>query len=62
MHAEFLFDVIQETAQVLGVNQLPISGGHPHMDVLVEWLNRTLKQILSKIVWQWSVPATTLIK
>ena len=48
--AEFLSDILQETAQVLGVTQLPTSGGHPQTDGLVERLNRTLKQMLSKIV------------
>ena len=47
--AEFLSDVVQEAAQVLGVKQLPISGGHPQTDGLVERLNRTFKQILSKV-------------
>ena len=48
--AEFLSDVLQETAEVLGVTQLPTSGGHPQADGMVERLNRTLKQMLSKIV------------
>ena len=48
--AEFLSDVFQETAEVLGVTQLPTSGGHPQTDGMVERLNRTLKQMLSKIV------------
>jgi len=47
---EFLSDVIQETAQVVGVKQLPTSGGHPQTDGLIERLNRTLKQMLSKVV------------
>ena len=48
--AEFLLDVLQETAEVLGVTQLPTSGGHPQTDEMGERLNRTLKQMLSKIV------------
>ena len=48
--AEFLSDVLQESAQVLGVTQLPTSGGHPQTDGLVEGLNRTLKQMLSKVL------------
>jgi len=48
--AEFLSDVIQETAQELGVKQLPTSGGHPQTDGLVERLNQTLKQMLSKVM------------
>ena len=48
--AEFLSDVFQETAQILGIKQLPTSGGHPQTDGLVERLNRTLKQMLSKVV------------
>ena len=47
--AEFLSDVIQETAQVVGVKQLPTSGGLPQTDGLVERLNRTLKQMLTKV-------------
>ena len=48
--AKFLSDVLQEMAEVLGVTQLPISGGHPQTDGMVERLNRTLKQLFSKIV------------
>ena len=48
--AEFLSDVVQETATVLGITQLPTSGGHPQTDGLVERMNRTLKQMLAKVV------------
>ena len=48
--AEFLSELLQETAQLLGVEQLPTSGGHPQTDGLVERFNRTLKQMLSKLV------------
>ena len=48
--AEFLSDVLQDTAAILGVKQLPTSGGHPQTDGLVERLNRTLKSVLSKLV------------
>ena len=48
--AEFLSDVSQETAQILGIKQLPTSGGHPQTDGLVERLHRTLEQMLSKVV------------
>jgi len=48
--AEFLSNVIQETAQVLGMKQLPPSDGHPQTDGLVEQLNYTLNQMLSKVV------------
>jgi len=41
---EFLSNVLQDTAELLGVQQLPTSGGHPQMDGLVERL------ILSKLV------------
>jgi len=34
--AEFLSNVLQETAQLIGVDQLPTSGGHPQTDGLVE--------------------------
>jgi len=39
---EFSSDVLQDTAAILGVEQLPTSGGHPQTDGLVEQLNRTL--------------------
>ena len=48
--AEFLSEVLQETARLVGVTQLPTSEGHPQMDGLVERLNRTLKQMLTKLV------------
>ena len=48
--AEFLSDVIQETAKLIGLEQLPTSGGHPQTDGLVEHFNRTLKQMLAKLV------------
>ena len=48
--AEFLSDIVQETATLLGIAQLPTSGGHPQMDGQVERMNRTLKQMLSKVV------------
>lgn len=50
--AEFLSEVLQETAQLLGLTQLPTSGGHPQTDGLVERFNRTLKQMLAKLVGQ----------
>ena len=48
--AEFLSEVLQEIAELLGLRQLPASGGHPQTDGLVEWFNRTLKQMLAKVV------------
>ena len=48
--AEFLSDVLQETARLIGVKQLLTSGGHPQTDGLVERFNKTLKQMLSKVV------------
>ena len=48
--AEFLSDVLQDTATIMGLTQLPTSGGHPQTDGLVERLNRTLKSMLSKVV------------
>ena len=47
---EFLSDVLQDTAAVFGLQQLPTSGGHPQTDGLVERLNRTLKAMLTKLV------------
>ena len=48
--AKFLSDVLQDTAAIMGLSQLPASRGHPQTDGLVEQLNRTLKAMLSKIV------------
>jgi len=48
--AEFLSNVLQETALLIGIEQLPTSGGHPQTDRLVERFNRTLKQMLQKLV------------
>lgn len=48
--AEFMSDMLQETARILGITQLPTSGGHPQTDGMVERLNRTLKQMLTKVV------------
>ena len=42
--------MLQETASLLGISQLPTSGGHPQTDGLVERFNRTLKQMLAKLV------------
>ena len=47
---EFLSDVLQDTAAILGLQQLPTSGGHPQTDGQVEHLNRTLKAMLTKLV------------
>ena len=43
-------DVLQETARILGITQLPTLGGHPQTDGMVERLNRILKQMLTKVV------------
>ena len=48
--SEFLSDVLQDTAELLGVQQLPTSGGNLQTDGLVERLNRTLKVMLSKFM------------
>jgi len=45
---EFLSDILQDTAELLGVQQLPTSGGRTQTDGLVERINRTLKVMLSK--------------
>ena len=47
---EFLSNVIQETAKLMGLEQLPTSGGHPQTDGLVECFNRTLNQMLAELV------------
>lgn len=51
--AEFLSDVLQDTATILGLKQLPTSGGHPQTDGLVERFIRTLKDMLVKLVESW---------
>ena len=48
--AEFLAEVLQETPHLMGISQLPTSGGHPQTNGLVERFNRTLKQMLCKLV------------
>jgi len=48
--AKFLSDIVQETAMILGMTQLLTSGGHPRTDGQVERMNRTLKQMLAKVV------------
>ena len=48
--AEFLADVFQETAHLMGITQLPTLGGHPQANTFVEHFNRTLKQMLYKLV------------
>ena len=47
---EFLSDILQDTAFILGVKQLPTSPAHPQCDCLVERFNQTLKAMLSKLV------------
>ena len=48
--AEFLLKVLQGIAALLGLDQLPTSGGYPQTDGLVEQFNCTLKQMLAKVV------------
>ena len=48
--AKFLSEVLQETASLLSITQLPTSGGHPQTDGLVERFNHTLKRMLAKLV------------
>ena len=47
--AEFLLEELQETASLMGITQLPTSGGHPQTDSQVERFNRTFKQMLAKL-------------
>ena len=48
--AEFMAEVLQEAASLLGITQLPTSGGHFQTDGLVEHFNHMLKQMLAKLV------------
>ena len=48
--AEFLSNVLQEVARLIGVKQLQTSGGLPQTDGLMERFNKTLKQMLLKLV------------
>ena len=47
---EFLSDVLQDTAFILGLKQLLTSPRYPLCDGLVEQFNWTLKTMLSKVV------------
>ena len=46
---EFLSDILQETATLLGITQLPTSGGYPQTDGQEKRMNGTLKQMLAVI-------------
>ena len=37
------------THELIGLSQLPMSGGHPLTDVLMKQFNSTLKQMLAKV-------------
>ena len=47
-------EVLQETVRLFGLTLLPTSGSHPQINGLVERLNSTLKQMLSKIATKGS--------
>jgi len=47
---ELLADVLQDTAFILGIKQLPTTPGHPQCDGLIERFNRTLKSKPAKVV------------
>ena len=42
--------MLQDTAAIFALRQLPTSGGHPQTDGLVERFNWTLKNMLTKLV------------
>ena len=47
---KFLSDLLQDTAELMGVQQLSTAGGYPQTDSLVERFNWTLKNMLCKLV------------
>ena len=47
---EFLSELLQDIAELMEIQQLPTAGGHPQTEGLVERFNRTLKNILCKLV------------
>ena len=44
---EFLSNILQDTAFILGIKQLPTSPKHPQYNNIVERFNHTLKAMLS---------------
>ena len=48
--SKFLSDVLQDTAFISGIKQLPTTPGHLQCDRLVKQFNRTLKAMLTKVV------------
>ena len=46
----FLADVLQDTAFILDIKQLPTTPGHPQYDGLIKRFSRTLKAMLAKVV------------
>ena len=60
--AEFFSEVVQETARLIGITQLPTSEEHPQTDDLVERLNHTLKQVMSKLVSKGGCNWDTLLE
>ena len=47
---EFMAEVLQETALLLGIMQLPTSRGHHQKEGLLERFNRMLKQMLVRLI------------
>lgn len=47
---EFLSELQQDTAELMGLKQLPTAGGYSQIDGLVKRFNRTLKNMICKLV------------
>ena len=56
-----MIEPLRSVIRLVGVSQLPTSGGYPQTDGMVERLNRTLKQMLTKVVLKGGCDWDTLL-